>query len=235
MSIYAISDLHLSLGASKPMDIFGEAWKNHDRRIAENWDAMVRPSDTVLLVGDHSWALKFQDARLDLEYIAQRPGHKIMVRGNHDYWWRREATNRMQKEVDESIYLMHGRGIVVENVGITGTRGWRIEAVEDPDAGDERVLRRELMYLERGLKEIPSDVECRIAMLHYPPFNADMEPNEFAKLLRSHSVDILVYGHIHTGAYLEGHVDSIDYRLVSADHTDFSPIKIIQSGDPAKA
>ena len=227
MSIYAISDLHLSLGAPKPMDIFGDAWKDHDQRIAERWDEIVQPSDTVLLIGDHSWALRFHDARHDLDYIARRPGCKIMVRGNHDYWWRREATNRIQKEVHESIYLMHGRGVVVENVGITGTRGWRIEAVEDPDAGDERVLKRELMYLERGLKEIPHGVEHKIAMLHYPPFNADMEPNAFAELLRAYGVDTLVYGHIHTGAYLEGDVNGIQYRLVSADHTDFAPVKII--------
>ena len=89
MAIYAISDLHLSLGAPKPMDIFGDAWKDHDQRIAERWDVIVQPSDTVLLIGDHSWALRCHDARHDLDYIARRPGRKIMIRGNHDYWWRR--------------------------------------------------------------------------------------------------------------------------------------------------
>jgi predicted phosphohydrolase len=229
MSIYAISDLHLSLNGKKPMDIFGEIWRNHADRIAENWDAMVKPEDTVLIAGDSSWALKFEEAQEDLDYIAQRPGRKVMIRGNHDYWWRREATNRLQSQIDPSICLMHGRGIVVEGCGITGTRGWLVELEEDPDAGDERVMRREMMYLERGLEEIPPDVEKRIALLHYPPFNADLEPNEFADILQAHNVDILVYGHIHTGYYLQGDMNGTEYRLVSVDHVDFRPVLILET------
>jgi len=227
MLIYAISDLHLSYTNPKPMDIFGDAWKDHDRRIAENWDAVVRPEDVVLIAGDHSWALKFKDARPDIEYIAARPGRKIMIRGNHDYWWRREATNRMQGLAPEGITLIQGTAVVIDGVGITGTRGWRVELEEDPDAGDSRVMRRELAYLQRGLEAIPADVSKKIAMLHYPPFNADLEPNEFTDLLQAHSVDILVYGHIHTGDYLEGDVNGIEYRLASVDHTDFAPIRIL--------
>lgn len=226
MAIWAISDLHLSLGGDKPMDIFGEIWRDHPERIAENWDAVVRPDDTVLIAGDNSWALKLDQARQDLEWIAARPGTKIMIRGNHDYWWRRESTNRIQKEMHPGIRLLHGRGIVVEGVGVTGTRGWRVELEDDPDAGDERVMRRELAYLERGLSEIPADVEKKIAMLHYPPFDADLEPNAFAELLEAHGVDILVYGHIHTGYYLEGTFNGVEYKLVSVDHTDLRPVLI---------
>lgn len=226
VAIYAISDLHLSLGGDKPMDIFGEIWRDHPERIAENWDSMVGPEDTVLIAGDHSWALRLEHARRDLEWIARRPGRKIMIRGNHDYWWRREATNRIQREMPEGILLMHGRGAVVENVGIAGTRGWRVELEEDPDAGDERVMRRELMYLERGLAEIPPDVERKIVMLHYPPFDADLEPNDFAQIVEAHAVDTLVYGHIHTGYYLEGVVNGVEYKLVSVDHTDLRPVRV---------
>lgn len=227
MSIYAIADLHLSLGRPKPMDVFGEIWREHDRRIAENWDSMVQPEDTVLICGDISWAIKYEEALPDLEWVAARPGHKIMIRGNHDYWWRREATNRMQREVDPSIRLLQGKGIEVENIGITGTRGWRVEMAEDRDAGDEKVLRRELSYLERGLNEIPAGVDKKLVMLHYPPFNFDLEPNDFADLLQAHEVDILVYGHIHTGEYLQGNINGIDYHLVSVDHTDMKPVLII--------
>lgn len=227
MAIYAISDLHLSLSGEKPMDIFGDAWKDHVRRIAENWDATVGPEDTVLLPGDHSWALKFEDARTDLDFIAARPGRKILTRGNHDYWWRREATTRIQKQLPEDMILMHGHAIVVQNVGITGTRGWRVELEDDPDAGDSKVMMRELSYLERGLKEIPATVDKKIVMLHYPPFNADLEPNEFADLLQAHGVDILVYGHIHTGFYLQGDINGIEYKLVSADHVDMTPVLIV--------
>ena len=228
MAIFAISDLHLSLSKPKPMDIFGEEWRGHDVRIAANWDEMVGQEDTVLVAGDHSWALKFEEARADLEYIAARPGKKVLIRGNHDYWWRRESTNRIQKLVHESIYLMHGRGIVVENVGITGTRGWRIddESEEDGDAGDTKVMKRELMYLERGLEDIPKGVDKTIVMLHYPPFDADLQPNDFAAVLQSYDVDILVYGHVHTGPYVEGDVNGIEYRLVSVDHTGFGPVRV---------
>lgn len=227
MPIYAISDLHLSLSGHKPMDIFGEVWRDHAVRIADNWDSIVKPEDTVLVAGDHSWALKFEQAKIDLDYIAARPGNKILIRGNHDYWWRREATTRIQKQLPDDMLLLHGHGIVVEGVGITGTRGWRLELEEDPDAGDVKVMNRELAYLERGLKEIPSDVSKKIAMLHYPPFNADLEPNDFADLLQAYDVNIVVYGHIHTGYYLQGDINGIEYRLVSADHVDMTPVRIV--------
>ncbi|MEN6582519.1 MAG: metallophosphoesterase [Armatimonadota bacterium] len=224
MAIFAISDLHLSLGKPKPMDIFGESWRNHEKRIAENWDAMVAPDDTVLIAGDHSWALRFNEAAPDINYIAQRPGRKILIRGNHDYWWRRESTNKIQAQLPEGIELMHGRGIVVDNIGITGTRGWRIEEGEEP--GNVKVMERELMYLERGLQEIPDGVAKKIAMLHYPPFSTSLEPNEFTQALHKNHVDILVYGHIHSGGYLEGDIDGIEYHLVSVDHTGFRPVRI---------
>jgi len=226
MSIYAISDLHLSLATDKPMDIFGPIWQDHDKRIAENWDAIVTGDDVVLIAGDDSWATKFEDASADLEYIAARPGTKIMIRGNHDYWWRRESTRRIQRVLDPSIHLMHGRGMVIEGVGITGTRGWRVEDIRDSEAGDRRVLNRELGYLARGLDEIPADVIKKIVILHYPPFNSDLSPNEFAALLAQHKVDMLVYGHIHSGGYMEGDVNGIDYRLVSVDHTGFRPVLV---------
>jgi uncharacterized protein len=227
MSIYAISDLHLSLSGEKPMDIFGEAWRDHAARIAENWDSIVGPEDTVLMPGDHSWALRFEEAIPDLDYIAARTGRKVLIRGNHDYWWRREATTRIQKQLHESMTLLHGHALVIDDIGIAGTRGWRIELEEDPDAGDSKVMARELAYLERGLNEIPPGVSKKIVMLHYPPFNADLEPNEFADVLQAHNVDILVYGHIHTGCYLQGDVDGIEYKLVSADHVDMRPVLIV--------
>lgn len=227
--IYAISDLHLSLSGAKPMHIFGEAWRDHDVRIAENWDSMINPEDIVLVCGDNSWAIRFEEAKPDLDWIAQRPGKKIVIRGNHDYWWRRESTNRIQKQIDPSIQLLQGKGIVIGNIGITGTRGWRIEQGEDAEAGNGRVMRRELMYLERGLNELPPDIEKKIVMLHYPPYNADLEPNEFADILQAYQVDMVVFGHIHTGYYIEGNVNGVEYRLASADHTDFKPILISQT------
>jgi predicted phosphohydrolase len=208
------------------MDIFGDHWRNHVDRIAENWDKTVGPNDVVIVVGDHSWALRFEQAKPDIDFIAARPGRKLLVRGNHDYWWRREATNRLRKLMPPGIELLHGNAVVVEGVGITGTRGWRVELEEDPDAGDEKVLRRELMYLERGLSQIPPEVSKKIVALHYPPFNADLEPNAFADVVQKFHVDLVVYGHVHTGYYLEGYFDDVEYKLVSADHVDFTPVKV---------
>ncbi len=227
MAIYAISDLHLSLSGDKPMDMFGEVWRDHATIIAGNWDSTVGENDTVLLAGDHSWALRFENAKADLDFIAARPGRKIMIRGNHDYWWRREATNRIQKQLPENMTLLHGRGIVVDGVGIAGTRGWRLEEGDDAEAVDSKVMNRELDYLHRALSEIPANVSHKIAMLHYPPFDARLDPNEFAGVLQANGVDILVYGHIHTGLYLQGDIDGIKYMLVSADHVDMRPVRVI--------
>ena len=227
MGIYAISDLHLSFSSEKPMGVFGEVWKDHARKIAQNWDSTVGDGDTVLLAGDHSWGMRFEDASADLDFIAARPGRKILIRGNHDYWWRRESTNRLQKQVPDNMTLLHGHGLVVEGVGITGTRGWRLEREAELGAGDVKVMNRELGYLERGLKEIPSDVSHRIVMLHYPPFDEDLKPNEFADILKAHAVDILVYGHIHSGSYLEGKIDGIQYILTSADHLNLHLVRVV--------
>jgi uncharacterized protein len=225
MPIYAISDLHLSLGSPKPMDVFGDLWRDHDKKIAEHWDATVSPEDTVLVAGDSSWGLRYEDALPDLDYIARRPGHKILIRGNHDYWWRREQTTHLSKLVDPSITLMQGKAVTVGNTGITGTRGWRVEQ-EDPEASGDKVMKRELAFLERGLKEMPGEMERRIVMLHYPPFDIGLEPNEFADMLQAYRVDILIYGHIHSGLCQEGNVNGVQYRLVSVDHVDFGPVLI---------
>ena len=228
MTIYAISDLHLSSDQSKPMDIFGPAWENHQDKIKTNWDNTVTDDDVVLIAGDHSWAMTFQEAQADLAFIMQRPGKKVLIRGNHDYWWRRESTNRLQKELPDNFTLLQGRAIEINGIWITGTRGWRQEdeSIECEEKLYSKVLERELKLFERGLKEIPTDAKHKIAMLHYPPFDTNLNPNSFASILKEYNVNTLVYGHIHSGSYLEGNIDGIEYILASVDHTDFSPVRI---------
>jgi len=241
MAIYAISDLHLSFAEPKPMDIFGPAWEDHAERIRCNWDKMVADTDVVLLPGDLSWAMRLPEAMPDLEFIAERPGRKVLIRGNHDYWWQRRATSRIQRLVDRNMTFLQGTSAVMDGVGITGTRGWRVdwetrrgdglpeaeEATQDERSadGDQRVLRRELGYLERGLQSIPDSAGLKIAMLHFPPFDERLQPNEFAELLTRYSVDMLVYGHVHIGLgnWLEGDVAGVNYHLVSADIVNFTP------------
>ncbi len=243
MAVYAISDLHLSFASPKPMDIFGPAWKDHAEKVRSNWEALVTPDDIVLMPGDISWAMRLSDVRPDLSFVDSLPGRKVLVRGNHDYWWNRKATSRIQRTIDRSLTFLQGTSIVVGSVGITGTRGWRVdwdargggmagqgasEPVDEEQAG--KIFRRELQYLENGLRSIPESVSTRIAMLHFPPFDEKLQPNEFAEVLSRHSVDILVYGHVHLGIgnWVEGVVGGVRYYMVSADVVDFAPQLILE-------
>ncbi|MHB0913579.1 MAG: metallophosphoesterase [Armatimonadota bacterium] len=243
MAIYAISDLHLSLAEPKPMDIFGPVWKDHAEKIRRNWDEVVGPEDTVLIPGDVSWGLRFEDAVPDLEFVAERPGLKVLTRGNHDYWWQRRSTTRIQRLIDREMVFLQGTSVVVDGTGITGTRGWRVDWEMQPESGNHyhgperlsdgpgnrRILNRELQYLENGLKSIPESVDRKIVMLHFPPFDMKLQPNKFAEMIREYGVDILVYGHVHLGLgnWLDGLVDGVEYRMVSADVVDFVPQLIV--------
>lgn len=243
MAVYAISDLHLSFAHPKPMDIFGPAWENHVDKLRRNWDRTVSPSDIVLMPGDLSWATRFSEAKPDLGFIQERPGRKVLIRGNHDYWWSRLATSRMQRTIDKDLTFLQGTSVVMDGVGITGTRGWRMDwemgarsgaeaqgSADPPDPEhSDKIFRRELAYLEHGLQSIPDSAETRIAMLHFPPFDERLQPNEFARLLSKYSVQYLVYGHVHLGlgSWIDGEVEGVMYRMVSADVVDFTPQLII--------
>ena len=217
------------------MGVFGPIWEDHARKIADNWDSVVADSDVTLVAGDTSWAMRLADAAPDLEYLAERPGRKIVIRGNHDYWWKREDTRRTQGLVHPSITLLQGRPLVVGSVGITGTRGWSLDEREDDRTPEQnlRIFNRELSYLRTGLERLPLGLDLKIAALHYPPFDADLQPNEFFRLLIEFEVDILVYGHIHrtTTAWREGDVEGVRCYLVAVDNTGFAP-RLIVPGRP---
>lgn len=229
MAIFGISDLHLSFSNPKPMDIFGPAWEDHAEKIRRNWTDVVSQSDTVLLPGDLSWAMRLTEAMPDLNFVADLPGNKVLIRGNHDYWWHRQQTSKLQREVDRNMTFVQGTSTMVGDIGVTGTRGWRIDWESRQDVPltnhESRITERELTYLENGLKSIPPSATLKIALLHFPPFDERLKPNDFARLLKEYSVDILVYGHVHLGLgnWLEGPVDGVQYHLVSADVIDFKP------------
>lgn len=235
MAIYALSDLHLSFAKPKPMDVFGPAWVNHEDKIRRNWDDLVKSDDIMLLPGDLSWAMTIQEARKDLEFVMERPGRKVLIRGNHDYWWQRRATSRIQSRIDGDMTFLQGTSIVMDGVGITGTRGWRVEKwmvgdeqIKEELEHSEKVLKRELKYLESGLAAIPDSVDLKVAMLHFPPFDEKLQPNEFARLLKEYRVDIVVYGHVHLGVnWLGGVVDGIRYIIASCDIVDFTPQLVV--------
>lgn len=234
MAVFTISDLHLSFANPKPMDIFSDAWINHAEKIKAGWNSTVQESDIVLMPGDLSWAMRFEDALPDLRFVASLPGRKVLVRGNHDFWWRRSMTRRIQELSPSGFTFLQGTSIVYNGIGITGTRGWREESEHSMDQSDDleqsdKIFKRELLYLENGLISIPDSAQMKIVMLHYPPFDENLELNEFGMILKKYVMDAVVYGHMHlgTGKWLDGEFDGIKFHLASADIIDFTPKLII--------
>ncbi len=236
--LFALADLHLSLGADKPMDVFGEIWRDHPRRMAQAWDTAVGPEDTVLLPGDLSWGKNLAEAAPDLEWIGDRPGSKLLLRGNHDSWWSSAARAREALPVG-CVILQNDSHRVGERV-VVGSRGWTAPGDPLADANDQRVFRRELERLRLSIvhadrthgRELP-----RIAMLHYPPWIDGREPTPVVDLLRRGGVRTVVYGHLHGKDHalaVRGERDGMMFHFVAADAVDFAPVEISE-GEPASA
>jgi len=199
MSIFAISDLHLSSDASKPMDIFGPAWDNYWDLICQDWDAKVTENDIVLISGDISWAMRLDAAVLDLERIAALKGTKVIIRGNHDYWW--QSIGKVRAAAPSSIKIIQNDAIRLGEYVICGTRGWTVpETGAKSTEEDIKLYEREKLRMEMSLKasdNIRQEGDKVIVMIHYPPFNSRMEDSGFTKLIEDHRVDAVVYGHLH--------------------------------------
>lgn len=230
MSIYAISDLHLSFSTNKPMDIFGDNWENHDKSIKENWLKTVEEGDTVLLPGDFSWGINFEEAKPDFEYLNKLPGKKIMLKGNHDYWW--GTVNKIKEFIEinnfKNMDILYNNSFLIENKIICGTRGWTILG---NDEENEKIYRRELLRLELSLKdgiEKFGDDKDIIVCMHYPPTNNELKENsEFIQIMKRYNVKKCIYGHLHGEAHkeaIEGNIVGIEIKLVSCDYTDFKLI-----------
>lgn len=221
MKIFTIGDLHMDHKKEKPMDIFGEAWKNHEAKIFENWKEQVANDDIVLVPGDTSWAMKLDEAVFDLEKINNLPGQKYICKGNHDYWW--ESIKKLNELGFESIHFLHNTGYKVENIGIAGARGWTDRDNEDFDVHDEKIYVREVNRLKISLDAIKNS-EFKIVLIHYPPFQFNGEFNEFSKLMMEYKVDICIYGHLHSDGHkyvVEGKKDNIEFICASCDYLDF--------------
>ena len=228
MALYAIGDLHLCLGAPKPMDIFGGAWVGYMEKL---WQGMqvLTPEDTLVLMGDLSWALDLESAKADFAWIAALPGRKIILKGNHDYWWSTAAkfTRFCQENGFENLFLLNNNCYFYENIAICGTRGWFYEE-ERSGQHDEKVFRRELGRLEASLKA--AGEQEKLVFLHYPPRYKGYECPEILSLLERYGVRRCFYGHLHGGSRSlarEGLWSNIDYRLLSADQLDFRPMQIL--------
>ena len=208
MSIYTIGDLHLSFEKDKPMDIFGDNWKNHEEKIKDDWIKKVNENDLVVLPGDFSWATYLQDTYKDFEYLNNLPGKKLLLKGNHDYWW--TTLTSMKKFLDENnfknIDFVYNNAYEFENVIIAGTRGWG--QVEEEN--DKKLLKREQLRLELslqdGIKKYGKDKEI-IVFMHYPPITNTQimknETNEFIDILKKYNIKKCYYGHLHSVAIKE--------------------------------
>ncbi len=228
MALFAIGDLHLCLGAPKPMDIFGGAWVGYMDKLREGL-SVIGPDDTTVLLGDLSWSLDLSEATADFEFINRIPGRKIILKGNHDYWW--NTATKFYKFCDEksfcNMFILNNNHYVYEDFAICGTRGWFFEEDRSGEH-DERVFKRELLRLEASLQSA-GDIP-KIVFLHYPPRYKGYECAEILNILKQHNVRRCFYGHLHGASHglaQEGLWNGIDFRLVAADRLNFQPFKVI--------
>ena len=228
MALYAIGDLHLCLGAPKPMDIFGGAWTGYMDKL-KNGMACITENDTTILLGDLSWALDLNSSKADFAWINEIPGKKIILKGNHDYWWSTAA--KFYKFCEENgfhdMYILNNNFFEYEDWAICGTRGWFFEE-ERSGQHDEKVFKRELIRLESSLKAAGD--RRKMVFLHYPPRYKGYECREILDLLEKYEVRRCFYGHLHGGSHklaMEGQWDSVEFRLVAADYIGFKPYPVI--------
>jgi len=228
MSLYAIGDLHLSLGAEKPMDVFGGAWSGYMEKL-KNGLSVVRPEDTTVILGDHSWAIDLEQAKEDFSWINEIPGRKILLKGNHDYWWStaKKFYDFCLENGFSNQFILNNNHYVYEDIAICGTRGWFYEK-DSTQTHDDKVFQRELLRLEASL-QAAGDLR-KIVFLHYPPLYKGYCCDPIIELFHKYDVKQCFYGHLHGpshGIALEGLWDGVEYHLVSADYLNFSPYKII--------
>lgn len=224
MSIFVIADLHLSFETNKPMNIFGENWENHEKKIENNWRNKVKEKDLVILPGDFSWAMKLEDTFQDFQYLNNLPGKKLLLKGNHDYWWNTLTKMRdyLKQNKFENIDFIQNNYYEYENIIITGVHGWLINGKEE----DMKILRREKLRLEMELESITKQYEYKkeiIVFMHYPPYEKTEYP--FAEIFEKYNVQKCYYVHLHGeqayGDIKDFEYNNVEYKLISADYLNF--------------
>ena len=227
MALYAIGDLHLCLGSPKPMDVFGGAWTDYMDKLKKGL-SVIGPEDTTVLLGDLSWALDLEQAQADFAWIDQIPGRKIILKGNHDYWWSTAA--KFYKFCEENgftnMQILNNNHFEYDGWAICGTRGWFYEN-ERSGEHDEKVFKRELLRLEASLKS--AGELNKMVFLHYPPRYKGYECTQILQLFDKYNVRRCYYGHLHGpshGLAMEGLWNNVEYKLVSADRLDFRPLAV---------
>lgn len=222
MKVFAIADLHLDGGAGKPMDVFGSHWANHRERIFDSWRQNVSPEDCVLIPGDICWAMYFKDALPELMAISQLNGTKVLIRGNHDYWW--SSLTQMRETLPKDIVLVQNDSAFMGGFTVCGSRGWLLPTDSEFKQTDKKIYERELIRLELSLKSVRNKEFPIVCMMHYPPLSASGEDTGFTALMERYGVSKCVYGHLHGSACacaFNGVRNDIEYRLCSADSLGF--------------
>lgn len=227
MSIFAIGDTHLTFSTDKPMDIF-RGWTDYVERLEKNWRAVVTENDTVVIPGDISWAMSLEQAKKDFAFLHSLPGKKLIMKGNHDYWWttKRKMDTFLAENGFDSVSILHNNAFRVGEFTLCGSRGWFFDA----ENSDSKVLLREAGRLEMSICEGEKLGGELIVFLHYPPVMSNMRCNEMMAVLKKHGVERCFYGHLHGESTLKAvreTVDGIKFSLVSADFLEFCP-KIIE-------
>ncbi len=238
MSIWAIADIHASKldpitgQPTKPMDIFGPFWVDHISRLERAWRDLVAPNDTVILAGDLDWALHLADALPTLERIAAWNGRKILIRGNHDYWWSSSATGKVRKALPEGIALIHNDSARAEGFNIVGAKGSPVPGGIEWDDIDAKLLNRESERLKLSLASRDPELPT-ICALHYPPCYPGAHVTPYTRQLTESGSSLCVFGHLHGAAALsapQSSINGVAYRLVAADYLDFRPALIATDG-----
>lgn len=224
--VFAIGDLHLPLGIDKPMDIFGSRWKNYVERLRENWQSTVGDNDTVVIPGDFSWATYIEQSERDFDFLESLNGTKIIIKGNHDYWW--TTMSKMNEFKDSrgysSVKFLHNNSFEADGISICGTRGWLYPGFVGFVNEDERYYAREVMRLEASLKRAQTDKIY--VFTHYPPTSRAGEMNEFIEVMKKYNVKKCFYGHLHGASHgniVPEIIDDIEFSLVSSDYLGFMP------------
>lgn len=229
MNIFTIGDLHLSIKGNKSMDIFGDNWVGHDKKIKNNWERIVKEDDVVVVLGDSSWAMDLEEAYHDFEYIHHLPGKKLIIKGNHDYWWNTVLKMRhyMEKNGFDSIDFIHNNTYVFNGIALCGTRGWFID--ENPEH-DVKVFKREILRLETSLKLAKAQNPEEICVfLHYPPAYQGYACEQIMDLLCDYGVKRCFYGHLHGIAHarsIRKPYRDVNFYLVSSDCINFTPFLV---------
>lgn len=230
MAIFAISDLHLSFGTDKPMNVFGQVWENYEDKIKVNWKSSVNENDIVILPGDLSWGITLKEAKKDFEFINNLPGKKIILKGNHDYYF--STKTKVEKYFKENgfntISVLHNDAIETNECIVAGTRGWGKTESSDKALDKKIILREEnrlILSLEKAKKiqEKSPDKQIIVAM-HFPPFIGN-----FQKIMKDYNIKKCIYGHLHGYGHFmvkEGIIDGIEYKMVSCDYTKFNMVKL---------